>query len=723
MTKYFDNVEKAVDALIEKVGKRISIVMDVANGKPNYYINAIVNRAKNDPSLDVSIISALAPEVPTGKSDLEKRFYNLLSKRMWKDYPTLEYFKLVREKKLPPNIHIYEMYDKSGAILNEPLMQQNYCNFHYTLILRDLIVRDVNVAAGLFAKRILDDGKIILSGGSNTGLVFDAAKAFKELRKEGKKTAIIGEVTNGMPFMYGDETKSQEDLIDFMLDAPKYDFNLFSAPKPSVSMINHIIGLYSSTLLKDGGTIQIGIGAMADGIVNSIIMRHDKNDEYNKLLNNVGVMDKFGAVITKCGGTEKFIDGFHANSEMLVEAFLTLLKKNILKRKIYDHWGIQTLVNEKKIIDGKLPPNILELLLDLGAIQKVLTQKDFNILQYFGVFKEEFSYTEYELIDDNKKYSTDFRDKENLILMQNECIAKELKNGYIIGASFFLGSSDFYNYLINMKEEERNLIRMNSVLKINYLYGEEKLKRAQRIGSRFFNSGMYITLMGAVASYQLEDGRVVSGIGGQFNFVNMAQELDDGRSIICCKSTRGSGKKIKSSIRFSYGHISIPRYLKDIIVTEYGIADLRGKTDEDTIKAMLNISDSRFQESLLAEAKKAKKIDKNYKIPEKFKNNTPEALAAKFNPYYEKGLFKTFPFGHDFNENELNIAVALKTVKEHAETHKMDIIKTILKSPSPETLEKAQHYLELLELDNSDDKHSKISQKLLCKGLELTGKI
>ncbi|MHA1718376.1 MAG: acetyl-CoA hydrolase/transferase C-terminal domain-containing protein [Promethearchaeota archaeon] len=359
----------------------------------------------------------------------------------------------------------------------------------------------------------------------------------------------------------------------------------------------------------------------------------------------------------------------------------------------------------------------------MGSIQKVLTKEDFDKLQYFGILKEELSYTDYALVNGTKKYSIDFRDKENLILMQEECIGKELKNGYIVGATFFLGSSDFYNHLINMEEEERKLIRMNSVLKINRLYGEEKLRRIQRVESRFYNTGMYVTLMGAVASYQLEDGRIISGIGGQFNFVNMAQELEDGRSIICCKSTRGSGKKTKSNILFSYGHTSIPRYLKDIVITEYGIADLRGTTDEESIKAMLNITDSRFQESLLAEAKKANKIDKNYKIPEKFKNNTPEALLTKFNPYFETGLFKTFPFGHDFTEDEFSIAVALKTVKEHAEKHKLNIIKTILKSPSPETLQKAKHYLELMELDNPQNFKFKVSQRLLCKGLELTGKI
>jgi acyl-CoA hydrolase len=41
-----------------------------------------------------------------------------------------------------------------------------------------------------------------------------------------------------------------------------------------------------------------------------------------------------------------------------------------------------------------------------------------------------------------------------------------------------------------------------------------------------------------------------------------------------------------------------PGTLRDIVVTEYGIADLRGKPDAAVIEALLNISDSRFQSGL-----------------------------------------------------------------------------------------------------------------------------
>ncbi len=94
----------------------------------------------------------------------------------------------------------------------------------------------------------------------------------------------------------------------------------------------------------------------------------------------------------------------------------------------------------------------------------------------------------------------------------------------------------------------------------------------------------------------LADGRVVSGVGGQYNFVSMAHALPDARSILCVRTTRTSGGKTTSNIVWNYAHTTIPRHLRDIVITEYGIADLRGRTDHEVIAALLNVADSRFQE-------------------------------------------------------------------------------------------------------------------------------
>src|SRR5207302_834005 len=171
---------------------------------------------------------------------------------------------------------------------------------------------------------------------------------------------------------------------------------------------------------------------------------------------------------------------------------------------------------------------------------------------------------------------------------------------------------------------------------------------------------MMVTLLGAAVSDQLETGEVVSGVGGQYNFVAMAQALPDARSILCVRATRTRGGRTTSNLLWSYGLATIPRHLRDIVVTEYGIADIRGRTDEETIAALLNVADSRFQEELLSRARAAGKIRADYRIPEAFRNNFPGRLELALESHRRQGYFSEYPFGTDLTGDEIALARALK---------------------------------------------------------------
>ena len=121
-------------------------------------------------------------------------------------------------------------------------------------------------------------------------------------------------------------------------------------------------------------------------------------------------------------------------------------------------------------------------------------------------------------------------------------------------------------------------------------------------------TAMMATLLGAVVSDGLDDGQVVSGVGGQYNFVAQAFALQGARSILTVESTRQAGAGVASNIRWNYGHATIPRHLRDVIITEYGVADLRGKSDADVIATMLAVTDSRFQDELMRQAREAGKL-------------------------------------------------------------------------------------------------------------------
>ena len=237
------------------------------------------------------------------------------------------------------------------------------------------------------------------------------------------------------------------------------------------------------------------------------------------------------------------------------------------------------------------------------------------------------------------------------------------KPGPVIHAAFFLGATSFYEALRSLPEPDLADISMTAVSFVNQLYGDEQLKRAQRSKARFINSALMATALGAVVSDGLGDGRVVSGVGGQYNFVAQAHELQGARSIIALDATRTAKGQTTSNIVWSYGHTTIPRHLRDIVVTEYGVADLRGKSDRDVVAAMVNITDARFQSSLLTEAKRAGKIEKNYRIPDAARDNFPASIEAALGLHRSRGLLPDFPMGTELTPTEIRLAHALRELK------------------------------------------------------------
>jgi hypothetical protein len=171
-----------------------------------------------------------------------------------------------------------------------------------------------------------------------------------------------------------------------------------------------------------------------------------------------------------------------------------------------------------------------------------------------------------------------------------------------------------------------------------------------------------------VISDGLENGQVVSGVGGQYNFVAQAFALVGARSILTVEATRQEKAGTVSNIRWNYGHETIPRHLRDIIVTEYGVADLRGKSDADVIAAMLGVTDSRYQNDLMRQAKDAGKLPKGFEIPAAHRDNDPGWITRALKPAREAGLLPSFPFGSDFTDTEQRLIPALQFLRDAQRT-------------------------------------------------------
>jgi hypothetical protein len=215
---------------------------------------------------------------------------------------------------------------------------------------------------------------------------------------------------------------------------------------------------------------------------------------------------------------------------------------------------------------------------------------------------------------------------------------------------------------------------------------------------------------------QLEDGRVLSGVGGQYNFVAQAHALEGARSLLMLRSWRESGGEVSSNIVWEYGHVTIPRHLRDIIVTEYGIADLRGKTDAKVIEALLNISDSRFQEGLIEQAQKVGKLPRDFRLDPRFSENTPERLQALQARYAQ--LFPEYPLGCDFSAEERDLLRALNWLKSKLKlTEMLQLGKATLDAPEPTAF---PAHLERMRLLQPQGLLEELYQRLVLAGLQAT---
>lgn len=717
----YDNPELVIDRIIDKVGKDLVIGTPLAAGKPNHLLNALYNRVKNNPDLSLIIFTALTLDKPKGKSLLEKRFFGPMAERVFGDYPDLDYEQDRQAGTLPPNVDILEFYFPAGRFLHDDYAQQNYICSNYTHVARDMMDAGVNVLLQMVSKGTFE-GRECYSLSSNPDVTLDLIRLMqKRYSDDGTPFALAAQVNQKLPFMFGDALVNR-DTFDFVLVNADLEFKIFGPPKMAVSDRDFLIGLYISTLIRDGGELQVGIGAIGDALVYTLLLRHQQNDVYQELLKDFGIIEKFGAVIDKIGGTAPFSEGLFAASEMVVDGFMELFEAGIIKRKVYDDLVIQRLINEGKI-DETITPETLDLILMRKGVHKTITEADFAYLQKFGVFRRNLTYADGEIMTpEGEALSNDLDDLDNRERIYDYCLGDKLENADVIHGGFFLGCQKFYDWLRYLSDEDRRLINMKSVQGINQLFGHEEIDRLHRRDARFVNTCMMMTLNGSAVSDGLENNRVISGVGGQYNFVAMAQELPDGRSILNLRSTRITGKGETSSIVWNYGNMTIPRHLRDIVVTEFGIADLRGKSDQEIIHRLLNITDSRFQQRLVDTAKKNGKIRSDFTLSAAFKQNHADEISSKLGKYKERGLFNAFPFGTDLTEEEIFVGRALKILKKKKQ-NPLRMIATILKAfMIPVDQKPYQKYLQRMQLEKANNFEEKLYQKLLTYEFSQFGK-
>ena len=646
MPRIFDDVAECVEATLSRIGPDIVLALPLGIGKPNPLANEFYRRARRDPALSLKIFTALSLRAPQWQGELERRFLEPLVARLFGGCVPLDYVTDLHGAGVPDNVQIVEFFLDPGALLNVSHSQRHYVSTNYTHVARDVAAQGVNVIAQLVAKRSVE-GRAEYSLGSNPDVTVDLLEHLAPQRRLGRDVAVIGEVNRQMPFMYGPAAVSA-DTFDSLIEHPRYDYDLFAPPNQRLGTVDYAIGLYGARLVRDGGTLQIGIGELGDAVVYGLQLRQQQNTEFREILQGLKGQERFGESLDLIGGASPFEAGLYACTEMFVDGFLDLYRSGVLRRRVYDDVRIQRLLNEGTVSE-RIDERFLAALGEAGFASP-LTADDFMLLRNVGVFRRDCHYSGGRIENsDGQSAAAIFNTAAARRELLDLCTGRQLSGGILLHGGFFLGPRGFYAALRDLPESERRQFSMCGVSFVNQLDGaEQALKIAQRAHGRFINSSMMVTLLGAAVSDGLADGRVVSGVGGQYNFVAMAHALPEARSILTLRSTREKNAAVTSNILFNYGNTTIPRHLRDVVVTEYGVADLRGLSDQDVVAAMLNIADSRFQDGLKRQAQAAGKLRRDYRIPDMHRNNTPRALEERFILARARGLFSEFPFGSDF---------------------------------------------------------------------------
>jgi len=656
----FTEAQATIDWLIETIGTDLCVGAPLGLGKAATLMNALYARARANPQIRLTFITALSLDVPVASSELERRIMDPIVERVFGDYPGLDYDRDQKAGRLPDNVTVSEFFFQPGAMLGNDVAQRHYRSVNYTHVARDLIAAGVNVLMQMGAPGPNDDQ---FSLSSNTDVTLDLIPAVEAARAAGKALVVVGQLNAQMPMM----TRSalvDASLADALFEGEAASFKPFGAPAMPVAAPDYAIGLRVSTLLADGGTLQIGIGSLSDAIAYCAGLRQNHNDDYRQLVAAMEQPRDERALVAALGGLAPFERGLYGCTEMLVEAYIQLYRSGVIKRAVYDDIALQTLLDEGRI-DDEVSADTLAALLECGAVRSPLNAADVDYLKRFGVFHARVRLADglLDAGDGGAPIPAEPADAATRQQIAERCLGARLTGATLVHGGFFLGPSSFYQALRDFDDRERELFHMTSVGQINHLYGGEALRRVQRKKARFVNTAIKATLAGAIAADGLENGQVLSGVGGQYNFVAQAHELEGGRSIICVRAVRNNADGPESNIVAHYAHTTIPRHLRDIVITEYGVADLRGKTDEDVAKAMIEIADARFQDDLRSAAVAAGKLARDYQIPAAARRNTPATIAALFAEQKSSGRFAAYPYGSDFTDIERTLIGALKKLQ------------------------------------------------------------
>ena len=330
MSDTYQSAEDVAKAIVASVGPDIVLGLPIGIGKATHVADALFDLAVADSSLSLTIFTGLTLEPPRGGSELERRLLEPLVQRLYPNWPVPRYAEAIRHESLPSNVRVQEFYLRPGAYLNDRYVQQQYSNINYSQVAGELMRLGVNVVAQLVASSSDQPGRYSL--GANPEVTLDLMPYFTERRAAGLPALVVGQVNRHMPYMLGDADLDSAD-IDIILDDEACDFELFTLPNRRVRDGDFATAMHVASLVRDGGTLQVGIGSLSDAVAHCLKLRHTSPELFADVLEQLP------------GGTATdrrkhlpielapFRKGLYSSTELLSDALYSLFEAGLVNRR------------------------------------------------------------------------------------------------------------------------------------------------------------------------------------------------------------------------------------------------------------------------------------------------------------------------------------------------------------------------------------------------------
>jgi len=174
-----------------------------------------------------------------------------------------------------------------------------------------------------------------------------------------------------------------------------------------------------------------------------------------------------------------------------------------------------------------------------------------------------------------------------------------IRKGVITGKTKKINKGKAVATFIDGTEELFQFVHQNPGIEVHRVdYTNDPFVVGQNDNVVAINSAVEVDLMGQINSESVGN-RIISGVGGQYDFARGAKKSEGGKFIIALPSTAMNGKVSRIVPQISSGAaVTIPRHDADYVVTEFGVAHLKGKSLIRRAESLVNIAHPDFRNQI-----------------------------------------------------------------------------------------------------------------------------